>query len=122
MSIGRPEAVIDPLQLEKLCTLQCTDEEIAAFFNVSTKTIQRRRSENQEFAETMERGKASGRISLRRAQYKAALGGNVTAQIWLGKQVLGQRDKLDVDHSGEVKTKAALPAWLLDQLKTKKAT
>ena len=43
------------------------------------------------------------KASLRRMQYKAAEGGNVTAQIWLGKQILGQKDKLE--HSGEVAVK-----------------
>ena len=39
----RPEANIDLEELEKLCVMQCTDEEIAAFFGVSTRTIERRR-------------------------------------------------------------------------------
>ena len=34
-----------------------------------------------------------GKASLRRMQGKSAQDGNVTAQIWLGKQMLGQRDK-----------------------------
>ncbi len=29
-------------------------------------------------------------------QWKAAKAGNVTMQIWLGKQLLGQKDKSDV--------------------------
>jgi hypothetical protein len=39
--MARPQAKIDPIELEKLCAMQCTDEEIAAFFGVSTKTIER---------------------------------------------------------------------------------
>jgi hypothetical protein len=37
--------------------MQCTDEEIAAWFNVTTKTIERRRKV-KAFAEVMNRGKA----------------------------------------------------------------
>ena len=36
-----------------------------------------------------------GKISLRRAQFEKALGGNVAMQIWLGKQHLDQRDKIE---------------------------
>jgi hypothetical protein len=41
--------------------------------------------------EALERGRAKGNISLRRMQWKAAEEGNITAMIWLGKQLLGQR-------------------------------
>jgi len=37
-------------------------------------------------------------MSLRRAQIKTALDGNPTMQIWLGKQYLGQHDKIEIDH------------------------
>jgi len=39
--------------------LQCTDEELAAWFNVTTRTIERKRK-NAKFAEVMNRGKAKG--------------------------------------------------------------
>jgi hypothetical protein len=42
-------------------------------------------------------------MRLRKAQLDAALGGNVTMQIWLGKQMLGQKDSAELEHSGEVK-------------------
>jgi hypothetical protein len=84
---------IDMAELEKLCQLQCTDEEIAAWFNVSTRTIERRRLE-PEFAEVMTRGKARGRISVRRMQMKLLEEGNATMGVWLGKQLLGQADEL----------------------------
>jgi hypothetical protein len=48
---------VDLIDLEKLCGLQCTDEEIAAWFNISTCTIERRCLE-PEFAEVMIRSKA----------------------------------------------------------------
>jgi hypothetical protein len=34
------------------------------------------------------------KISIRRQQLKLAEAGNATMLIWLGKQVLGQRDKI----------------------------
>jgi DNA-directed RNA polymerase specialized sigma subunit len=60
--MARPEAKIDLTELEKLCGMQCTDEEIAAFLGVSTQTIERKRKIPQ-FAEVMDRAKAKGRIS-----------------------------------------------------------
>jgi hypothetical protein len=90
---------IDLDQLEKLCALQATDVEVAAWFNVSTRTIERRRKE-AKFAEIMERGKARGRISIRRAQMKMLENGNATMGIWLGKQYLGQTDQ--VEYRGEL--------------------
>ena len=54
---GRKSVRINLGELEKLCALQCTDEEIAAFFEVSVRTIERRRGK-PAFAKAMERGKA----------------------------------------------------------------
>jgi hypothetical protein len=88
-------------ELEKLCQLQCTDEEIASWFNVSTRTIERRRLE-PGFAEVMTRGKAKGRISVRRMQMKLLEEGNATMGVWLGKQILGQTDQISVASSFQV--------------------
>ena len=92
---------IDLAELEKLSQLQCTDEEIAAWFNVSTRTIERRRLE-PEFPEVMTRGKAKGRISVRRMQMKLLEEGNATMGVWLGKQILGQTDQISIDTSIQV--------------------
>jgi len=75
---------IDLTELGKLCQLQCTDEEISAWFGGSTRTIERRRLE-PKFAEVMERGKAKGRISVRHLQIKMLEEGNATMGVWLGK-------------------------------------
>jgi hypothetical protein len=90
---------IDLVELEKLCSLQCTDEEIAAWFSVSTRTIESRRKQPQ-FSAVMNRGKAKGRISVRRAQMKLLESGNGTMGVWLGKQLLGQRDVTPIELSG----------------------
>jgi hypothetical protein len=87
---------IDLNELERLCAIQCTDEEIAAWFSVSTRTIERRRLE-PEFAEVMTRGKAKGRISVRRLQMKMLEEGNATMGVWLGKQILGQADQVSLE-------------------------
>ena len=88
--MARPKAVIDTESSKKLAQLHCTFDEIATFCNVSTKTLQRR------FVHTIKRGREMGKISLRRAQFEKAIGGNVVMQIWLGKQHLDQRDKSEI--------------------------
>ena len=95
----RPESQIDLAELEKLYSLQCTDEEAAAFFGVSTRTIERRRKV-QSFREAMERGKAKGRISVRRHLFRLAGGGSAAAAIFLAKNLLGFKDVVANEHSG----------------------
>ncbi len=94
-----PEAKIDLVELEKLCSLQCTDEEIAAFFGVSTRTIERRRRV-QKYADVMDRAKAKGRVSVRRHLFRLANAGNIAAAIFLAKNLLGYRDVVNTEHSG----------------------
>ena len=94
-------ADIDLNELEKLCSLQCTDEELAHWFGVTTRTIERRRLE-PAFAEVMERGKAKGRISIRRLQMKLLEEGNATMGVWLGKQILGQVDQITVQENRQI--------------------
>ena len=96
---GRRTVHIDLDQLEKLAALQCTDEELAAWFGVSPTTIARRRRK-AEFAEAIYRGRARGRISVRRAQMKLLAAGNPTMAVWLGRQLLGQRDVITTEHTG----------------------
>ena len=97
--MARPEAKIDLAELEKLCGMQCTDEEIAAFFGVSTRTIERRRKV-QKFSEIMDSAKAKGRVSVRRSLFKLAANGNVAAAIFLSKNLLGYRDVVNNEHTG----------------------
>jgi transcriptional antiterminator len=64
--------------LESLCRLNCTLDEIAAYFNVSVKTVERRYKEEDDFAAAVDRGKAHGRLSLRRKQLELVDKGNAS--------------------------------------------
>ena len=90
---------IDKNTFEKLCGMWCTLIEIADFFGVSEDTVERWCKETYEdtFAEVYKRRSSQGNISLRRWQLKSAEKGNVTMQIWLGKQHLGQKEKVEVE-------------------------
>src|SRR5713226_8805197 len=103
-------------ELEKLAAMQCTDEEIAGWFGVSTRTIERRRK-SPVFAETICRGKARGRISLRRAQLKILEQGNATMGIWLGKQYLGQSDQIDINTNNQMMIVLVTPPTQLEEPK-----
>jgi hypothetical protein len=89
---GRKAAPIDLIELEKLSSLLCSEEEIANWFKVSVRTIQSRRKDDPEFAAAMLRGKTRGKVNIRRAQMKLVEAGNPTVTVWLGKSMLGQRD------------------------------
>jgi hypothetical protein len=99
MALRGTTATIDLAELERLCAMQCTDEEIASWFGVNTRTIERRRK-NRVFAEVMDRGKAKGRISVRRMQMKLLEQGNATMGVWLGKQILNQTDEVRHEVNG----------------------
>lgn len=94
---GRPLIQIDKEVLAKLCELQCTLEEMAGVLKCSDDTIERfcEREYGTNFAEVYKRLSSGGKVSLRRMQFKSALEGNVTMQIWLGKQCLSQSDKME---------------------------
>jgi hypothetical protein len=96
---GRKPVRINLAELEKLGALQCTDEEIASFFGVSVRTVERRRRK-PAFAKAIERGKAKGRLSLRRSLWALAVKGNLGANIFLAKNLLGYRNVVSNEHSG----------------------
>ena len=89
---GRPKKEIDYEMVEKLARIMATQEEIATFFDVSVRTLQRRK----EFCRAYKKGLDHGKMSLRRYQYAMAQT-NPTMAIWLGKQYLGQRDKVQTN-------------------------
>lgn len=95
--MARPKININKEQFEKLCGLQCTEEEIASFFNCSPDTIERfcKREYNARFAEVFKNKRNMGKISLRRSQWKLAEKYPSMA-IFLGKQFLGQTDAHEV--------------------------
>ena len=96
---GAPVKQLDPKMAERLAAIQCTDKEIAHCLGVHETTLVRRKQDDPEFAEILERARSTGRMSLRRKQWEAAQAGNPTMLIWMGKQILGQRDRHEV--SGE---------------------
>lgn len=90
---GRPPIEIKQEDFEKLCGLQCPLEEIASWFKCSADTIERwcKKIYGMNFAEVYKKYSANGKISLRRYQFNLAKT-NASMAIWLGKQMLGQKE------------------------------
>lgn len=84
--MARPIIEVNEELVFGLASIHCTTDEIAKITKVSPDTLERR------FAGIIKEGRAQGKASLRRAQWTAAQNGNVVMQIWLGKQLLGQRN------------------------------
>jgi len=85
--MARPKKyTIDKKQLENLAKFGCTNIEIAQFFGCSADLIEK------SYSEFITKGRATQKLRLRQLQWKSAEGGNVTMQIWLGKQILGQAE------------------------------
>jgi len=89
--MARPKKPIDEIQLRKLARMQCTLEEIAAWFDVNISTISRR------YAKEIAQAKLVGKTSLRRYQWKRAHAGSDAMLIHMGKHILGQTDRRQDD-------------------------
>jgi len=103
MAKGRVKINIDWKLLDGFCQMQCTLWEIACYFNCSEDTIERRVKEQYgvTFAEYFGKKRIAGLMSLRRIQFKMAEKSPAMA-IFLGKNYLGQADKQEIEHSGNI--------------------
>jgi predicted nucleic-acid-binding Zn-ribbon protein len=98
---GAKVKLIDFKELQKLCEMHCTGEEIASFFDISYDTLERRVKEcgYQNFAEYYAKNVGKGKVALRRKQWDLAMDGEVKLLVWLGKQNLGQKDKIETENT-----------------------
>lgn len=100
-------------EFEKLCSLQCTYNEICDWFDIDDKTLNEwcRSTYGTTFSEVFKIKRGKGQISLRRTQWKLAEK-NPTMAIWLGKQYLGQTDK--VEATGEMRVMPTIKMEVVD--------
>lgn len=87
---------INKSQFEALCRIMCTKEEIADIFEVDADTLNAwcKKIYGDTFSVVYKKKSAKGKMSLRRYQFEQAKK-NPTLAIWLGKQWLGQSDKIE---------------------------
>jgi hypothetical protein len=86
-------------QLHALLFAGCTQPEIAGYFGLTPAVVEHLIREGPH-RELYAKGVADRNLSLRRAQMKLAMKGNVGMLIWLGKQLLGQREYARIEHTG----------------------
>lgn len=122
--MGRPVKNIDQAQVEKLAGIGCTLEEMAVVLDCAENTLRRR------FGRAIKAGRLNANASLRRTQWQTATGTATTKtvkvapdgatvttttegrapsaamQIWLGKQLLGQKEKVEASgpNGGPIET------------------
>lgn len=93
--MGRPKGSIKTLdlkQIEGMAAIGCTQDEIGIILGFNARMFHGKRADVRE---AYQAGAAKMRASLRRLQWGKAKEGNVTMMIWLGKQILGQKDRME---------------------------
>ena len=95
--MARPTIQIDKNLVEQLAKLHCTYKEIASITGVSVDTLERR------CADLIDKAMEQGKTSLRREQWRMALNGDRVMLIWLGKQYLGQSEKIETKNENSDK-------------------
>ena len=94
--MARPKKYnLDTDQIKKLASLGCTNKEISDFFGCSADLLEK------SYSEYLRKGRGSMKLRLRQLQWKSAEKGNVTMQIFLGKNILGQQDKIETSELDE---------------------
>jgi rhamnose utilization protein RhaD (predicted bifunctional aldolase and dehydrogenase) len=90
---GRPRKEIDWEQFQLLCELHCTQAEMAGIFRLHDDQFKIRVEEHykEDYSEVYKRYSSNGKCSLRRKQV-ALSETNAAMAIWLGKQLLGQKE------------------------------
>jgi len=80
---------VDKDMVYRLACLMCSYDEIGGVFGISGTMIQKK------YKKIVELGRASGKKSLRKAQFEKALAGDTRMLMFLGKNYLGQTDSGD---------------------------
>jgi hypothetical protein len=99
----------DQFLIERLASAMLTETEVCAIIKVPRHEF----DDNLTFRASFARGQEMGKASLRRLQWKSAQS-NPTMQIFLGKQYLGQSDKVEGVQGEE---QSAAFARFVDKLK-----
>lgn len=87
--MARPRKQIDAAVVQRMATHQCSNVEIAAAVGCDESTIRAR------FPDELASWRELGKTRLRDMQWRSAAKGSVPMQIFLGKQCLGQSEKVN---------------------------
>jgi len=98
--VGHPLAIIDWELVDELLQADCEGSEIAAYIGIHANTLYERCKKEKKcnFSEYLQEKKAKGNSMLKVKQFESAVNDkNISMQIWLGKQRLGQSDHNDLN-------------------------
>jgi hypothetical protein len=98
--MGRPNEVdkkINKEELEKLLKLYPTLQDVCDWFDVSERGLQRyvKKHYSKTFDDLRDKMWIRTKTAIKRVQIDKALKGDNTMLIWVGKNMLGQSDKLE---------------------------
>ena len=93
--MSRPLIEIDWDQVDRMCEYHCTGEEQAGILGIDYDTLNTacKREKGCGCSDYFKQKASGGKMSLRRRQFTAAMDGNSTMLVWLGKNWLGQSDQ-----------------------------
>ena len=88
------QVVVDQVEIfGKLCA---TQREMASHFDVTMRTIENYMADHEGgFYRTYAQAAAVTKTSLRRVQISKAMDGDNTMMVWMGKQLLDQKEKVE---------------------------
>ena len=94
--VGRPRITLDIEILKKLASIGCPTYEIASPLGVSARTLER------NYAEIIDTHREKGKASLRKKMWdKAVKKDNTNMQIFLSKNVLGYKERVETQNITE---------------------
>ena len=93
--------VIDPAIVRELAMCQATQAEAAAYLNITHARFQYLLRSNMSVRHAWYRGKEAGKVALRMSQFNNARAGDNKLLTFLGKNYLGQKDKVEAEVSGK---------------------
>lgn len=116
---GRPKKEIDKTEFEKLCALQCTYTEICSWFDITDKTLNSwcKKEYGMSFSEIFAIKREKGKVSLRRSQFRLAEK-NAAMAIFLGKNILNQKDSVMYEDHEAIQRLDAILNGLVDKAKS----
>lgn len=102
--VGRPRKEVDEKIIIDRMANGATTEGLAADLGIGLTTLE------DNFRVSIRKGRALRNTRLREAQFEKAMGGHAGMMVWLGKQFLGQSDKVETRDTTDTGRTAMLEA------------